>query len=65
VVTRIKATTFAMTTFHGRRRGYIESAIKCPKSAKLPFHADFKFAQNGDPSLPGSASADSKITCQR
>lgn len=59
VVSKIVATTHASRVINGVTRGYIESNIPCPKSTKLPFHADFSF-QDGS-----SGSADTVIRCTR
>lgn len=62
VVKSIDTKIGATATIKGKKRGYIESAITCPKSAKLPFHGDFFF---NDGTTAAKTSADTTIKCSR
>jgi hypothetical protein len=62
VVKSIGTTIGATLTIKGKKRGYIESSITCPKSAKLPFHGDFFF---NDGTTAATTSADTTIKCSK
>jgi hypothetical protein len=66
VVRSINTKIGATATIKGKKRGYIESAITCPKSAKLPFHGDFFFTDDSTtPATPATTSADTTIKCTK
>lgn len=62
VVKSIGTTIGATATIKGKKRGYIESGITCPKGGKLPFHGDFFF---NDGTTSSTTSADTNIKCTK